>query len=238
MVTNDYNGSLCGTREDAKSLCKTFMFAKFVVCCKQNASGDKFLQLIEEVRSLKAEHVKNYECILFAFSGHGDEGDNIIMEDGAQIYVDDQVLAPLLADSIPELGAIPKVILWDACRGENTTQTSWVPTAKKKNTHADTEERQLHRVASKGNFLVACATLPEHYAYMRPDNLGSAWTQILADELKTSKKEIKHVLTDVNTKLEKRAQEDKITFQQPILYSTLNRDVYIHPDHSTQPQEP
>ena len=235
VVTNDYmdtEDALPGTREDAKSLLETFLFAQFIVCHQHHASGDDLLQLIDEVKDLKAEQVKDYQCILFAFSGHGDEDDWICMEDDALIHVHDQVLAPLLAKSAPELGAIPKVIFSDACRGENETQTTQI---KKKSNPTDTGVKESRRVASKGNYLIACATLPEHYAYMSPSNLGSAWTQILAAELKTSKKELKSVLTDVNTKLEERAQSDnKIDFQQPILISALNRNVYIHPDHSSE----
>ena len=234
IVTNDYmktTDPLPETREDAKSLLETFLFAGFIVCCQHRATGDELLQLIDEVKGLKAEQVEGYQCILFAFSGHGNEDNWICMEDEALIHVQDQVLDPLLAESAPELGAIPKVIFSDACRGENETQTTQI---KKKSNLTDTGERQSRRVAAKGNYLIACATLPEHCAYMSPDNLGSAWTQILAAELKISKKELKSVLTDVNKKLEERAQRDKIEFQQPITVSTLNKEVYIHPDHSAE----
>ena len=215
------------TREDAKSLREMFLFAGFIVCCQQRATRDELLQLIDEVKGLKAEQVKGYKCILFAFSGHGDEDDWICMEDDTQIHVYNQVLDPLLPESAPKLGDIPKVIFSDACRGENETQTTQI---KKKSNPTGTGEIQPHRVAAKGNYLIACATLPKHYAYMSPDNLGSAWTQILAAELKTSKKELNSVLIDVNKKLEERAQRDKIEFQQPITVSTLKKQVYIHPD--------
>ena len=232
VITNDYNGSLHGTREDAKSLCETFSFAQFIVCYKQNASGDELLQLVDELKNLKFEQVKNYECILFAFSGHGDEGDWIYMEDDEKIQVYDQVLAPLLADSAPELGDIPKVVLSDACRGDNETQTTLVPVAKNPDSTTNTGERQLRRVPSTGNFLVACATMAEHYAYMRPDNLGSAWTQTLAAELKhkdNKEEDLEGVLTKVNAKMVERAQKDHVEFQQPEKHSTLNRKVYIYP---------
>ena len=226
MVTNDYNGTLHGTREDAKSLCETFTLAQFIVCYKGNASCDDLIRLIDEVTSLEFDQVKNYECILFAFSGHGDEGDCILMEDGEVIQVYSQVLAPLLADSAPELGDIPKVVLSDACRGRNVTQTTLVP---KQGSPTTRGERQMHRVPSVGNFLVACATLPEHYAYMRPDNLGSAWTQMLAAELKVSTEDLDSVLTKVTAEIVERAGRDKVAFQQPERRSTLHKKVYIRP---------
>ena len=238
VVTNDYNGSLHGTREDAKSLCETFTSAQFIVCRKRNASGDELLQLIDEMSSLTAAQVKNYECILFAFSGHGDKGDCILMEDGEKIYVYDQVLAPLLADSAPELGNIPKVVLSDACRGGNVTQTTLVPKDKKQGSTTSTGDGRLQRLPSTSNFLVACATLPEHYAYMRPNNFGSAWTQILAAELKENKGDLEGILTEVNAKMVERAQRYQIRFQQPDKRSTLLRKVYIHPYHSMQQEEP
>ena len=226
MVTNDYNGSLYGTREDARSLCETFLLAQFIVCYKQNASGDELLQLIDEVKNLKFDQVKNYECILFAFSGHGDEGDLIYMEDWEKIQVDAQVLAPLLADSAPELGNIPRVVLSDACRGGNETQTTLVP---KQGSSTSMRGRQMHRLPSVGNFLIACATLPKHYAYMKPDNLGSAWSQTLAAELKINTEDLESVLTKVTAEMVERAQRDQIEFQQPEKRSTLHKKVYIHP---------
>lgn len=237
IVTNEYEGTtdaLPGTREDAKSLLETFKFAQFIVCCKHCATGDELLHLVEEVQSLKAEQVKNYECILCAFSGHGDEDDWICMEDDAYIHVLDQVRDPLLAESAPGLAGIPKVILSDACRGEEETRTTEVP-AKKQRSSTNKKVRKKDLVPSKGNYLVACATMAEHCAYMRPYNLGSAWTQILAAELKTNEGDLEGVLTDVNTKMMEKAQRAQIEFQQPEKRALLNRRVYIHPAHSKQP---
>lgn len=148
----------------------------------------------------------------------------LIMEDITALNIYSGILYKLMPGSAPNLGGLPVVILYDACRGRGKTQTAWIP----KEIVTKEDEQQVSTIR---NYLVAFATLDKHFSYMHQESKsGSAWMQTVARMLKCHQEDIETVLTKVNGEIEKMAQERDISFQQPQKDGTLNELVYIHPD--------
>ena len=225
IITNDYEGSqspLPQTAKDGDNLLKTLVHSKFIVLWLHNVNEREISDMMNEVKSLEGQttrhFIQNYECILFAFSGHGWSNKWVVMDDHQSVNIENEVLKPLLPRSIPKFGEVPKVILVDACRGRLRTDT----VSTKSMSDVFTKET----VPAEGNYLLACATMPEHYSYLYSH--GSAWMQEVASQLQSNTNSIENVLVNVNKKLKERANNHEISFQQPDMYVTLSREVHIY----------
>ena len=227
IITNDYRDSskpLHGTCKDGESLLETLVYSDFIVLWLHNVDQQVISNVMKEVKNLEQHSsgqalIKKYECILFAFSGHGLNNKYIVMQNNIYVDVESEVLQPLLPFSIPKFGEVPKVLLIDACRGTLTTAT--VSTKKLAALDVITKDT----IPAEGNYLLACATMPGHYSYIYEN--GSAWMQEFASLARHSRDSVEGVLVSVNEHLTKQANEEKIEFQQPDMYVRLSKKVHI-----------
>ena len=218
IITNDYshtNSPLLGTCMDGNSLLETLVHSDFIVLWLHNVNRQAISDIMNEVKNLE-EHesrkfIQNYECILFAFSGHGLNNKYIMMQDTKRVNVETEILAPLLPSSVRKFGEVPKVLLIDACRGSLETATV--------STKLPLDVITKDTIPAEGNYLLACATMPGHSSFMYRH--GSAWMQEFASLAQKSTKSVEGVLVNVNENLTKRANKGEIKFQQPDMYVRL-----------------
>ena len=228
VITNDYSDTgspLYGTCKDGNSLLETLVHSKFIVLWLHNIDRQTISDIMNEVKSLEKHavsraFVQKYECILFAFSGHGWNNKYIMMQDIKKVNIETAILEPLLPSSIKKFGEVPKIFLIDACRGELETATV--------STKFQLDVITKDTIPAEGNYLLACATMPDHSSYMYRH--GSAWMQEFASLAQKSTKSIEGVLVNVNEILTKRANRGEIKFQQPDMYVRLLREVHIYHD--------
>ena len=229
------------TNKDGTRLEQAFKTLNFDVCWKHNAKTSSIQQIWGEIKKMKYETVKHYRCIIFVFSGHGEIGGKLIMQDGCKVDICQHFIAPVLPGQARSIGKIPKVFIIDACRGEKRTEIVQVPKQSATNKGAallDPKEpvrkgchEILFSLPEEGNFLVAYSTLPGCIANdFRGD--GSLWLKLLAEEIPVSNKSIDDVLTGVNRKLHDFYREKKCEFQQPEKVSRLNDVLYLNGDNN------
>ena len=244
IITNDYKDSqpklprdhrpleeLLGTKIDGENLRKAFHELQFTVHWIHNIALDKFTELIHQATSYTGyTKCKRYKCVVFVFSGHGDEGDLVYLQDGSQVSIGDEIIAPFLPKKSLNLGKFQKVFLFDACRGKQNTETVEVPKGQSPKGKVD-ESRgatvlEKIRIPDRGNFLVAYSTMPSHLAFEKASE-GGAWLQRVAKRIiEDRNSSIDDVLTAVNKDLIEAGAKNT---QQPEKLSRLNDVVYLHP---------
>ena len=202
-------------RMDIISSRHALVHSDFIVLWLHNINNPTISDLMDEVKSLKEhesrEFIQKYECILFAFSGHGLNNKYIEMQDASRVNIETDILEPLLPSSIRKFGEVPKVLLIDACHGSLETATV--------STKLALDVITKDTIPAEGNYLLACATMPGHYSFMYRN--GSAWMQEFAHLARKSTKSVEGVLVNVNENLTKRANRKEIAFQQPDMYVRL-----------------
>ena len=180
---------------------------------------------VKDIASLSASTLKDCRCIIFVFSGHGQEGDYIFMEDNSRHQIYDAIVHPLLPKNAKGIGSIQKAFLIDACRGGEKAAIAYVPKGPKEGLMD-----KLKKFSAEGNFLVAYSTLPKQLAY--ETDKGGVWLSTVATLLN----EGKHLnsLGDFLTKVNKCMMDKmKASFQQPELLSRLNDVISLDPSEYT-----
>ncbi len=239
IITNDYSNSpaaaaqglerLDGALLDGRALSSAFTALRFAVCWIKNADRHSLGKVMWELRNLQFSSVSKYRCILFIFAGHGCEGDQLIMQDGAKLGVVPDIIEPLLPKNSLHIGNIEKIFLIDACRGKEKTQTTLVPRSAPSERGGSLVSMQ--EVAQEGGFMLAYSTLPLHKAYEDPRN-GGLWFSTLARLLREKRHlcSVDDLLTQVNAELKKRMHSSQ--FQQPERWSRLNKIICLNPECS------
>ena len=240
IVTNDYSTTgttLEGPQKDGARMRTVFQQLKIATYCKHNVGCSELMQIMNEVSRL-GPCPQTYESISFVFSGHGHEGGEICLQDGSKVPVQ-EIIACLFPERAPNIGRIPKLFFFDACRGSNSTQSVAVPRSG-----ANVERQRLLRGAVKerggtdlktifvppqGNTLVAYSTYGNHIAMESKE--GGVWMKTLASKLVQSHESIEAVLTEVREDLLKTYQDPQWTpyMQMPETINTLLKKVYLNP---------
>ena len=243
IVTNDYSTTgtlkpLEGPQRDGARMRTVFQQLKIATYCKHNVRYSELKQIMNEVSGL-GSCPQTYESISFVFSGHGHEdGETIYLQDGSKIPVQ-EIIACLFPQRAPNIGRIPKLFFFDACRGSNSTPFVVVPRSG-----ANVERDRLLRGAVKerggtelstisvpqnGNTLVAYSTLKRYKAMESSE--GGVWMNALASKLVQSHESIEAVLTEVREDLLKTYQDPQWTphMQLPQTVNTLLKKVYLNP---------
>lgn len=248
IITNDYSTiprekrkeleELPGTIKDGEALSEAFKDLKFAVCWKTNVDNGTLAAMIRDLKTLEHCLVKKFRCIIFVFAGHGDSDDVIYMQDCTKVYLEKDVVTPLLPENSDQIGNVPKAFLIDACRGKEDTQTAVVP-RKSRSGHVpeETGERGGSEVSfeiPKGsNVLLAYSTLSKHKSY-ESVNVGGVWLSTVARLLKEKQYLFcfEHLLTRANEAImeEKNGNSKGKHFQQPIKSSTLNKIICLDPN--------
>lgn len=227
IVTNDYNSnadlkSLAGTHKDGEAMESALIALNFAVYWEKNVAEDKMKQIIGDVQSLKKKLVGSYlQYIFFIFSGHGSEGDCLVMEDGSFLRVNEELISPLLAKSAKEIGTLPKVFLIDACRGKNPTKTVYVEMPK--NASSASKSSKI-RFPEEGGYLLGYATIPMHMSY--ETNSGGWWLSKVAKLLKD-----KMYLNSIETLFTEVSRQMVLgkNSQQPEVILRLNAHINLEP---------
>ena len=272
IITNDYTKDQAtsdsdeakydplSTKKDGSRLEEAFKTLNYDVHWEHNVNAGDVQRIWNQVKNLRYEQVKHYRCIVFIFSGHGEQsekgetsaGGKLVMQDHSKVRISEEFIAPVLPGQAPLIGRIPKVFIIDACRGGKKTEIVQVPrtspNSKSKgkegaspDSTADSEEphREPMRkgcneiqftIPKDGNFLVSFSTLPGCVANDIRGD-GSAWLKLLAEEIPVSDKSIDDVLTGLNKRLHTYYRQHNCDFQQPQKVSTLNEVLHLKLDN-------
>ncbi len=243
IVTNDYQqrisqnnlSSLSGTIIDGKNMKESFLKLRFAVQWEHNINQQRFMELIHEASNFPDFHrCKNYQCIVFVFSGHGDLGDIVYLQDGSEVSIGEGIIKPFLPKTSPHIGQFQKLFFFDACRGKQESKPVSVPKGSQPRGKCDDSlafdsrgglSIDRIRVPGEGGFLVAYSTMSNCLAW--EERKGGAWLQRLAREITINTSSIEDVLTKVNNDMVD-DQPEKV--QQPEKLSRLNKVVFLHPD--------
>ena len=211
--SNPSHQPLRSARKDLENMKDTFEVLRFATLPILNASKEQVLAAIRAAAKYK-NYPPCYKRIAFAFSGHGDQ--NVIYAHDGPIETN-QLYDPLQPLNAPHLAHIPKLFFMDACRGPNEDRGVEVVARGK------TEPpRNRIPVPSYGNYVLAFSTMPSMKAYELKD-VGGVWMNKVSKELRTNRKSILDVLTEVNGKLLNEFRLSGFEFyQQPVLESALN----------------
>jgi hypothetical protein len=130
IVTNDYKNaagmsSLNGTHNDGASMQDVFNKLEIANMWKKNVTGDEMKRLLKDIAQLDTLP-QSYHSISFVFAGHGKDNEELSLQDGVKMKVNDIVRA-LCPGQAPEIGVTPKLFFIDACRGPKNIQPVSVP---------------------------------------------------------------------------------------------------------------
>jgi len=201
-----------GAIKDLYAMKETFETLRFATLPIFNASKEQILSAVQAAANYKA-YPPSYKRLAFVFSGHGDE--NYIYTHDGWIKPLDQVVELLQPTEAPHLGNIPKLFFIDACRGSETDKGLIVPRGG------------TVRMPSFGNYILAHSTMPRMVSYEATDE-GGLWMQTVSRQLRTKRKSVLDVLTEVNEELlEELRKRGCETLQQHVLESTLLETVSL-----------
>ena len=244
IVTNDYRGvsgleTLTGPSKDGARMKRVLESLQIETVWRENVTSDQLWQLLHEVQALPPLPRK-YDSISFVFSGHGREGDLLVMQEGQTVHLQG-VVNSFLPDQARNIGAIPKLFFIDACRGSGTFQPVMVPRSGvavqvDRPQTSGTRDRggndmKTLLVPPEGNVIIAYSNVQGQRALERSRN-GGIWMQALAKKLAESRESIDTVLTEVREELHHMYQDPQwqMHMQLPETVSSLLRPVYLHPE--------
>lgn len=238
-MTNTYSKCktlipLEGPHIDGVNLKKAFKALKnFDVYWESDVKKPQMTNNMEKVGKLNTKSLpfNNYRCIIFIFSGHGDD-DFVYMEDEEKFLIYEDIIKPLLPENAPGIKTIPKVFLFDACRGDSRTGTIEETKGKKSIEKSLLQKLgENDKIAKEGNILVAYATLPGHMSYGHKDK-GGHWLSTLASLLKKDEwymDSIEVLLTQVSKEMHASMNDDRDkNFLQPVKVSLLNQHICLN----------
>ena len=211
--SNPSHQPLLGAKRDLENMKHTFEVLRFATLPILNASKEQVLAAIRAAAKYK-NYPSSYKRIAFAFSGHGDL--YVIYAHDGPIETD-QLYDPLQPKNAPHLAHIPKLFFMDASRAPNKDRGVEVVARGK------TEPpRTRAPVPSYGNYVLAFSTMPSMQAYELKD-VGGVWMNIVSKQLRTNRRSVLDVLTEVNGELLNEFHLNGFEFyQQPVLESALN----------------
>ena len=180
LITCNYGGTLA-VEKDAKEMNDTFKHFGYEIAELKNneATYDEITKLLKQVSQYLGEYTgtTDEKVLIFAFSGHGVAGDQIVTCDHPRRYLslENDIIQPFVEN--PGVHKIPKLFFIDACRGREHLKGDTLldkPLESLKQCDSDVKGEK-HRVS---NFRVDYATIPNHIA--RPHN----WMCYLAQDIR------------------------------------------------------
>jgi hypothetical protein len=200
LVTCDYEANstlktLKGTNVDADEMRVTFEQFNYEIHQLRNGEATKnaITSLLSDIsqrliEEYNAKVVGPRKVIIFAFSGHGSEFDEIYASDGELLSIKEEVVLPLVKPKVAY--DIPKLFFIDACRGTASLQ-------QKGGDELTSVKEYLDKgyVHVQGNYRIDYATIPDHVSYVDCD--GSKWMPELARALREDKDSFQNVADKV-----------------------------------------
>ena len=240
ILANDYDTKdkrpgrpppIKGPHKDA-SYAKEVFESLGTVCHKVLNVGE--VETMRACRSVAGYHydTEKYKWIVVVFSGHGKREGELWGQDGSIIHIE-RMIDLFQPENSPQNAVIPKVFLFDMCRGEEISSSILV-------SRGDEEPGNLQarggkvleqlRMPVEGNMLIAYSTLPRMKAF--ESDTGGLWLSHLLRRLQDQNSSISEILNDVNEDVNKVYQSCKddsgrYLMQQPEHRSTLHGNVYF-----------
>ena len=227
IITNDYQNNLQlsalpGIHRDGEEMQKAFARLNIATHCECNITGSRLREVVAEFREyFKSNHPPNYSekygCISFIFSGYGSEGDSLIGQDGEEVSLHEEIVRPLLEERglDGKLGRTSRLFFIDACRGNGKYEPFHPPVSLTS--------------SQAGNCMIAYATIPSFESWMDPETEGSAWLQVVAQELGKGDDLVQNAVSKVTERLwEKHKDKSWLKkYQQPSTNLRLHRTLYL-----------
>ncbi|XP_074652434.1 uncharacterized protein LOC141906880 isoform X2 [Tubulanus polymorphus] len=217
--------------DDIKQLFKNEL--NFDVIVTRDLSKVDADRMIEEVKS-KLKTGLHDSFVLFILS-HGDkEGIKTVGSDGheepdVRLKID-ELHKQLNSSSLPEMSGKPKVILVQACRGEQEMSGNIESDDKCKTKESRTNEEtqnQKQFIPKEADFLTAYSQTNEYLSY-RNTCEGSWFIQEFLDVLNDNKHcHVLDILTMVNSNIADRQTRIKRYKQMPVFVSSLRKFFYF-----------
>ncbi len=236
IISNDYSNTpevwelptLTGTEVDAKLMDGTFKALNFDTLPVHNLGRGRLMKVVRETAG--RNYPRSCKAIAVVFAGHGNSSNCLCMQDGSTVAIR-EIVEEFLPSKAPMIGSIPKLFFIDACRGDATTQSVTVPRGGGEVFQRGGNEVATLQVPDQGNFLLAHSTMPNYRAYELKGK-GGIWMTSLARKLRTSRKSVEDILSEVNQDMMKLFQSPDWSgrMQQPEKLSRLNQIVYLHPE--------
>ncbi|XP_074652435.1 caspase-3-like isoform X3 [Tubulanus polymorphus] len=234
LIINQFTQDRLGTEKDEDDIKQLFKNElNFDVIVTRDLSKVDADRMIEEVKS-KLKTGLHDSFVLFILS-HGDkEGIKTVGSDGheepdVRLKID-ELHKQLNSSSLPEMSGKPKVILVQACRGEQEMSGNIESDDKCKTKESRTNEEtqnQKQFIPKEADFLTAYSQTNEYLSY-RNTCEGSWFIQEFLDVLNDNKHcHVLDILTMVNSNIADRQTRIKRYKQMPVFVSSLRKFFYF-----------
>lgn len=231
ILANDYHEPqpqkleyIEGPMKDADSIEQVFTALGTICYTKRNASAAMAMAACKAVANY--DYPRTFKWIVVVFSGHGESVEVVWGQDGHRISL--QYIVDLFQPGLsPQNGVIPKVFLFDACRGPEVNNSLLVPRG---GSDDETIPRggtliECIRMPNEGNVVIAYSTLPRKKAYESTE--GGLWLQCVLNRLKTQTSSVSDILNDATSDVIKAYQDIPDKIQQPQQVSTLHGNLFF-----------
>ena len=144
--------------------------------------------------------------IMFAFSGHGtneDELEQIFAYDGQTLDIKEEIVLPLTRHKA--VADIPKLFFVDACRGEMSLVSKGAARGGAADTTKSASDQQYFEKGVQhveGNYRIDYATIPEHVSYA--NSAGSIWLPVLARALREENDSFQNIADNIKKQVYQR----------------------------------
>lgn len=194
LVTGDYQGTLPQTETDAEKMKE--MFKQFEYDIHQLMNEEATLSNIERLVQQVTDYLTNYnaaarnrdgstKAIIFAFSGHGTDENQIKTNDG-KFYNLSDIVEPLVNPKLAVVHPIPKFFFIDACRGRIKNDITGL-------------------LAIKGNYCMEFSTLLSYDAGALCTE--SEWMPVLAERLMSDDDTYPNVMASIRRHVSREGQQ-------------------------------
>ncbi|XP_019854399.1 PREDICTED: caspase-3-like isoform X2 [Amphimedon queenslandica] len=228
IIANDYQNQpnnlryIAGPHKDATKAVSVFESLGTVVYKVLNATAEEMRRSCQAVAQF--HYNRKFQWIVVVFSGHGKADGVILGQDGNPIGV--QLIVSLFQPECSVQNAcIPKIFLFDMCRGEEILGSVLVPRGG-----SIIKPEVLPKI---GNMLIAFSTLSNTRAFESEE--GGVWLSRVLKHIGQDENSICDILNDVNKEVNEAYQDPnykdagtgKQAVQQPEQISTLHGNVYF-----------
>lgn len=237
ILANDYNCSnaamkgyvpLEGPLKDAQVAENVFSSLGTVCYTKLNASAGITMEACKAVASYVYQSPMKW--IVVIFSGHGESNEEIVGQNGERIKVQ-KIIDYYDPISISYNARIPKVLLFDACRGKEVTEAVLVSRGEHSTLHGGHQTPRggtlcdSFRMPARGNMLIAYSTQPNTKAFECKGS-GGLWLSTLLERIRVDDLSISDILNNVHEDVVHK-YKDKDLMQLPEHKSTLMGGVHF-----------
>ena len=262
ILTNGYPNTetnteetLPATRHDGEDLAEAFNALNFDVYWSHNATKGNLEDYIKKVKELKRETFPKYRCIIFIIAGHGgidDKKNEYLKMADEKVLKNEELIKKLYPEEFPKdgkhLGGIPKIFLFEACRGTALQPAISQPRYEEGENKKAEEESPFVKIATGGNYFVGEATNKgfmaiDHGQSTDENKRGGWWLHEVYELLKVKRYlySLEALLTEATRvlmlKINNNRDKYKVLvkevvedgFVQPVRTSLLNQNICLDP---------